>query len=307
MRYDDDDNIRLYTPVLQRVIILLAVIIAVPVVMWTITTVVRTYFAPPKAPTFQRMTKLQPPGTASDAIQVAPAPAASANASPLSVPPSQIADAGTSAADTHSTRLLEFKKPDVPPPAAVGAPTVSPQIAVASQTSAAPSPTIKPAIPPGTGNSMAPMPAAASPMGGPVTPAASAAPPKGAMQMAANKPDNQVVSNGSFAWPNPNSSSPPRVGADQSAPDVKIAATPPSAVDQAPAPVDNASEPLPPGEPITGRVPLPPRRPVLFAMAVEGQTAIPLPRPRPTDAPAATALTPDTPAGEAYDPGMSHY
>ena len=50
-----DDDIRLYTPVLQRVIILVAVIIAVPVVLWTITAFVRTYVAPPKAPTFQRM------------------------------------------------------------------------------------------------------------------------------------------------------------------------------------------------------------------------------------------------------------
>ena len=65
MREYDDDNIRLYTPVLQRVIILLAVIIAVPVVMWTITTMVRTYVAPPKAPTFQRMTETQPADTAS--------------------------------------------------------------------------------------------------------------------------------------------------------------------------------------------------------------------------------------------------
>ena len=39
--YYNDENIRLYTPVLQRVIILAAVIIAVPVMMWTITTFVR--------------------------------------------------------------------------------------------------------------------------------------------------------------------------------------------------------------------------------------------------------------------------
>ena len=31
--YDDDDNIRLYAPVLQRVIILAAVVIAVPVMI----------------------------------------------------------------------------------------------------------------------------------------------------------------------------------------------------------------------------------------------------------------------------------
>ena len=63
MREYDDENIRLYTPVLQRVIILLAVIIAVPVVMWTITTMVRTYVAAPKAPIFQRLTDNPPSDT----------------------------------------------------------------------------------------------------------------------------------------------------------------------------------------------------------------------------------------------------
>src|SRR4029077_13658778 len=53
--YDDhggfrDDHIRRYTPVLQRVIILTAVIIAVPVLMWTVTTFVRSYVARPKVP-----------------------------------------------------------------------------------------------------------------------------------------------------------------------------------------------------------------------------------------------------------------
>jgi len=50
-----------YTPVLQRIIILVAVIIAVPVVLWTITSFVRTYVGPPQVPTFQRMTALQRP------------------------------------------------------------------------------------------------------------------------------------------------------------------------------------------------------------------------------------------------------
>ncbi|MGA8355950.1 MAG: hypothetical protein WB772_01225, partial [Xanthobacteraceae bacterium] len=73
MREYDDDNIRLYTPVLQRVIILLAVIIAVPVVMWTITTMVRTYVAAPKAPVFQRLTDNPPSDSASVAATDAPA------------------------------------------------------------------------------------------------------------------------------------------------------------------------------------------------------------------------------------------
>lgn len=48
--YYNDENIRLYTPVLQRVIILAAVVIAVPVMMWTITTFVRGYIGRPKVP-----------------------------------------------------------------------------------------------------------------------------------------------------------------------------------------------------------------------------------------------------------------
>jgi hypothetical protein len=48
---EDEDNIRRYAPVLRRVIILLAVIIAVPVMMWTITIFIRSYG--PKTHTFR--------------------------------------------------------------------------------------------------------------------------------------------------------------------------------------------------------------------------------------------------------------
>ena len=108
MREYDDDNIRLYTPVLQRVIILLAVIIAVPVVMWTITTMVRTYVAPPKAPTFQRMTETQPADTASIAAPTVAAPAAVAEQAQTAAPPARLADAGASEA---RALLLDIKKP----------------------------------------------------------------------------------------------------------------------------------------------------------------------------------------------------
>src|SRR5215472_15423701 len=61
--YDDydDDSIRLYTPVLQRVIILAAVVIAVPVLMWTITTFVRSYVARPKAPLVEHVASTNGP------------------------------------------------------------------------------------------------------------------------------------------------------------------------------------------------------------------------------------------------------
>ena len=40
---EDDDEFRHYVPLLRRIIILVAVITAVPVVLWTITAFVRTY------------------------------------------------------------------------------------------------------------------------------------------------------------------------------------------------------------------------------------------------------------------------
>jgi hypothetical protein len=49
----EDEDIRQYMPVLRRFIILVAVITAIPVAMWTITAMVRTYVGPPKLPTFR--------------------------------------------------------------------------------------------------------------------------------------------------------------------------------------------------------------------------------------------------------------
>jgi hypothetical protein len=48
--YDDDNNIQHYAPVLRRIIILVAVITAVPVMLWTITAFMRTYIAQPTIP-----------------------------------------------------------------------------------------------------------------------------------------------------------------------------------------------------------------------------------------------------------------
>jgi hypothetical protein len=71
---EDDDEFRFYVPLLRRIIILVAVITAVPVVLWTITAFVRTYAGPPKIPTFHQLaatasinapaTAVSPEGTA---------------------------------------------------------------------------------------------------------------------------------------------------------------------------------------------------------------------------------------------------
>jgi hypothetical protein len=312
MREYDEENIRLYTPVLQRVIILVAVIIAVPVVMWTITAVIRTYVAPPKVPTFQQMTENQPADTGTAAPQTlpaptpaagqaqtstqAPTPAAPQAATPAPAPPSKVADAGTMASDAHPV-LLEVKKPADSQTATAAN---SPAAAAAATVSAAPA------------QPMAPMAAPAAP----AAPAAAAAAPAMAVtQNSAAKPDGAAAGGtaNNFAWPNPNTHSPPSVGTDNAATD----AAPAPAAPQAPAASDDASAELPPGPPIAGRVPLPPRRPMVLAMAVSTPGAmaalmpgaIPLPRPRPTDAPAAAPSSPADASSSTYDPGLEpgHY
>jgi hypothetical protein len=52
---EDDNEFRHYVPLLRRIIILVAVITAVPVVLWTITAFVRTYVGPPRLPSFHQL------------------------------------------------------------------------------------------------------------------------------------------------------------------------------------------------------------------------------------------------------------
>ncbi len=76
MRDDDDDQVRHYLPLLRRIIILVAVLTAVPVILWTITAFVRSYVGPPKVPTFHQLTAtLEAPGNASSDAGGQPSPA----------------------------------------------------------------------------------------------------------------------------------------------------------------------------------------------------------------------------------------
>jgi hypothetical protein len=51
----EDDDIGHYVPLLRRISILVAVVIAVPVMLWTITAFVRSYVGPPHMPTFHQL------------------------------------------------------------------------------------------------------------------------------------------------------------------------------------------------------------------------------------------------------------
>lgn len=92
----DDEDIRQYMPVLRRLILLVAVITAIPVVMWTITAVVRTYVGPPKLPTFRPMAAA-PASVAAGPDEAAASPAADDNGKGARQP---VLEAKSTAGDT---------------------------------------------------------------------------------------------------------------------------------------------------------------------------------------------------------------
>jgi hypothetical protein len=175
-----DDDIRPYVPVVQRLIILVAVIVAVPAVLWTITTFIRTYIGPPHAPNYQRIAVLQPADRAADS-------------SPLG-PPQDIMPAAA------ATPAPVAKQAAAPPPAQpMTAPAAADQTATISQ-SPNPAPSQMVAAPPPV--AMASAPASAAPMAWPgsvmMPPPAQTAPHSPAVTAA---PDQTAASDDIAALP----------------------------------------------------------------------------------------------------------
>jgi len=286
MRGYDDDEIRAYTPILQRIIILAAVMIAVPAMMWTITTFVRSYVGRPQVPTLQRMTEAPPAEDTPDASRTARMePQAAA-------PPLQMADASPSSDNTR-TALLEIKKPaggaevmgGVPAPIAAPAP--------AAVTPAAAAPAAQPMTAAPVQVAVPAQPKAAPVSAAPVT----ALPPSVATSDATVPP---TAADRAIVWPNPQSNAPPDIGTESPAANGTATAPPAS---------DAAAEDLPAVNPIAGPVPLPRHRPNDVAMLqTAAPGAVPLPRARPVEAPADSSATSAAPLPR-YEPGMEtgHY
>ena len=305
---EHDENIRLYTPILQRIIVLVAVIIAVPVVLWTITAFVRAYIGPPQLPTFRPMAALPAPPAAPN-VQVA---VQSANT--------------TTATDARAT-LLEIKKPSDPAAAVASTASVpalapAPPPPIPAQIATVPPPPFA-AANPNTGGSTSKMPATvAAPPGiapASVAPAstasiaaANATQPAAPAPDASTSPSVPAMSAPAMAWPSPtafNPSSPPT--------DTVASAEQATVVDDA----DNLAA----GMVLRGKIPLPPQRPKVMAkMATTPQVAttpnvklataamspsgptpssVPLPRARPASAP---EPAPVEPPYRAYDPSALH-
>lgn len=248
----DSDHVRLYAPALLRVVIVVAVIAAVPVVLWAITAFVSSYVAPPRLPTFRPMAATSSTDDHAGVVAAeshgtrALREALQAKAAATLTEP--IADAGKPTAGAQSRDGEENALTEPEPPAVVAAAASQPPLVAQA---AAP---VQAAV--GTGGTLWPVPAA--PTSHPST---------------SDKGDKLV----------------PRAGARRlspwAAPSAESLAAPqPSASD------DAALEPILPGEPFAGPVPLPPQRPRTFAMAATPTPgAMPLPRPRPANAPPETA------------------
>jgi len=289
--YDDygeyrDDHIRLYTPVLQRVIILTAVIIAVPVLMWTVTTFVRSYVARPKVPVLQHVAASESP---------ARGPVTSPAPSIRTRPPDQAGtapprgDAGLALSDARTPGPEIKKGPPIAPPSGDATAT-----APAAQ-SATTSPPIQTRPVQGSEPAGAVSPAGAA--AGNTAPAAAAASPIPTPRPAENTAVAAAPgsSDRSFAWPNPNSTNPPGFGPPAAA--MPAASTP--------LPRTATAEVVPPGEPLRGPIPVPRQRPTIYAVAaVASSGPVPLPRSRPSDAPAETALPVSSNAPYRYEPGL---
>lgn len=304
---DDDDNIRLYAPVLQRVIILAAVIIAVPVMMWTITTFIRSYVARPKVPTFQHVAEPSPgPSPASPlAASLPPAPQPAQPAAPA------LADAGTTASDARAPLPDAVSGPPkvpmlAPPPGDAGPPAGPPPSVPAHSPPPVPplagpppnaAPNTAPGPAPNTAASAAPNPAASaapiaapSPAPNPTPPSAAQNPPQGVPSSPANAapaPSAPIPPSATPAQPAQNQPPPaaPRIAANASgsapaAPGNRNYAWPnPNAesapgfgdTPQSPATTQTASAEAAPGvAPIAGRIPLPRHRPDVVATAATG-------------------------------------
>lgn len=240
MREYDDDNIRLYAPVLQRVIILAAVIIAVPVMMWTITTFIRSYVARPKAPTFQHLALTEasspPPQAAQSPAQPAPPLADAGMSAGNGGPPLANSQSGTLAPLTGVSPLPP------PVPAMAGGEVINPAQGAASSPQA---PTTSPDAPA--------LPTVAQPAG-----MAARLATNGSGTPATTPADRGI--DRSVASPAPSTGGPASTGNQE----------PPIAMTET-----ASTEDLPPAQPIKGRVPLPRRRPAALALAATGDIAPP--------------------------------
>jgi hypothetical protein len=272
-----DEDFGHFLPVLRRIIILVAVITAIPVVLWTITAFVRIYVSPPKIPTFHQLAASASingssnPGAQDDANKKSSAATAEAPKNPTAAPATMEARATTTDVRGGNSAPKGPFLGDHPPDNAAPVATVSAgQPAMNAQTLTAPA-VSAPAV-----SAPAVIASAAAAKMPDATPAA----------MPAAAPADTLMPSAVVAPPVADSAQASAAVSPQ-----QPAATADASADNAPA--------LPAAEPLSGPVPLPRVRPniVTAAETTPAQTTrmaavgpIPMPRPRPEAAgPSASA------------------
>jgi hypothetical protein len=244
----DDDNSHSFAPLLRRIFILVVVIAAVPVMLWTITTFMRTYVA---QPVIASARPLVPATLGSDTVNGPAAPPAAADANPAQPAPTQapaIVEARATATDARDSDTDSKGNRASDTTASV---TTAKVAALATADASSP-----PTAPVATVSGAAqPTPAASSP------------------------------------WPAVTAAPAPTMGAQP--------AEPVAQADTA------AADALPSTALLTGPIPLPPRRPTVFALAET--SGVPLPRARPATAPASTPPPVERSSGYSAGLGPDHY
>ncbi len=231
---EDNDHLRHYGPLLRRIVIVVAVLAAIPVILWTITVFMRTYVAPPKLPTFRQL-------AASATVPLPRNASASIDTAGQRLPASH--QSGPSGASSATV-------------AAAATPTEAP-----NESAAPKGPLLTDRSPSGGANTLTGVLRTADTS--PIVPAE----PKATEMPAAAAPPEPATAN---------------TGA--------LAAQQPVAAANQPADAEPAAEPL------SGPIPLPPRRPHRVAMAQMTPATVPMPRPRP-DAAEPAAASGSTPPG----------
>lgn len=234
-----EDQFRHYFPLMRRVIILVAVLTAVPVILWTITVFVRGYFGPPKIAAPRPLATVSaeapvPPAASQDAS--ARTPAASQQAKLVDAPPVVEARATVTDARTMPPAAKWPVPGDRQSGSDAGPPSSAPNAAA-----------MAPAAPAGADQRAAQAPASQ----------ATAAQKSGAQAMAAAP----AMPTGAI----------PTGAADSSG---TLAAQDSADADQE----QTAETALPAAQPIAGPVPLPRHRPRSFAMLTSA-VPMPRPRP----------------------------
>ncbi len=278
-----DDQVPPYV-VLRRIIIIVAVLIAVPVALWTVTGAVRTYVAPPKLPAFRQLattvTEQQEStgattATGDQSLWQTVTSFVSAHVGVPQIPSVRQLAAMFTGDSAASSRAAEGTSPTSVEASAMATdvrdlpgsskePLTSGADASASttkMTDASPTPVI---------------PKSAT------MPVALAADPQAAD---ASLPSSRNDAAAPGAWPPPpqqngtpqtNAPWPPAPQPITAQTAGQLAATePPAAAD------DSTTALVPTGQPLTGRIPLPRRRPSDLTMVQITAANVPMPRPRP--------------------------